>query len=82
MMIPLNLLWGQSGSGQMHGDQQQVNRLDADERNNQASQAVNQQIAAQQHSRAHGTVLDALERQRDQEHDDQRVENHRRQNGR
>src|SRR5689334_22732921 len=41
-----------------------VDQLDADERHDDATQAVDQQVAAQQRCGADGTVADALQRQR------------------
>src|SRR5665647_2048428 len=81
MMIPLILLLESVRSGQMQCDQQQVDRLDADKGHDQTTHAVYQQIAAQQHGSPNSPVLDTLERQGDQGHDDERVENHGRQNG-
>src|SRR5450830_37358 len=81
MMIPLICLLETVRSGQMQCDQQQVDCLDADKRHDQATHAVNQQIAAQQHGSPNSPVLDTLESEGDEGHDDERVENHGRQNG-
>src|SRR5690349_12249833 len=64
----------------------EVDRLDPDERDDDAAEAVDQQVAAQQVRGPGGgadraAVLDTFERQRDQRDDDQRVEDDRRQNG-
>src|ERR1700722_6530541 len=56
-----------------------VDRLDADERNDDASHAVDQQISAQERGGAERPVFHSLQSERDQQDDDQRVENHRRQ---
>src|ERR1700761_7418002 len=54
----------------------QIDQLDADERGDDAAQSVEIKVAAQQLRRAAGRVLNAPERQRDQYHDDDRVEDH------
>src|SRR6478752_7956024 len=61
-------------SGQVQGSDNEVDRLDADERNDDAADAVDQQVASQQRTRADRPITDALERQRDERDDDQRVE--------
>src|SRR6201991_3039408 len=60
-------------------DQQHVDELDAYERHDHAAQAVHKQVAAKQRGGAQGAISHALQRQRDEEDDDQRVEDHRRQ---
>src|SRR5208283_2173065 len=67
---------------QMQGYQKHVDGLDADEGNNNAAYAVDQQIVAQQDIGGLGLVLDALECQRNQRHDDDGVEDDRRKNSR
>ena len=61
-------------SGEMQGGDDEVDDLDADERHDEAAEAVDQKVAAQQRGRADRPVGDALQRQRDQRDDDQRVE--------
>src|SRR5262245_10730220 len=56
-----------------------VDQLDPDERNDDAAESVNQQVATKERRRTDGAVVDAAQRQWDERHDDQRVENHRRQ---
>ena len=53
-----------------------IDQLDADERHDDAAEAVDQQIAAQQRCGADGAILHAAQSERDQRDDDQRVENH------
>src|SRR5262245_51050092 len=55
----------------------QVDEFDTDERRDDAAEAVHQEVAAQQLRRAGRGVANTFERQRDQEHDDDRVEDHR-----
>src|SRR3984893_4737032 len=63
-----------SSSDQMRQHEAQVDQLDSDERNQNAPQAVDQQIAPQEHGSAQRPVFHPLQRERDQEHDDQRIE--------
>src|ERR1043165_1190618 len=67
-------------SCKMKSNQQQINELDPNEWNNQPPQAVDQQVVFEQAGRADGPVLHTFQCEWDQENDDQRVENHRRQN--
>ena len=55
-----------------------INGLDADERNDDAAEAVDEQVALQNGERADGLELHAAQRQRNQRDDDERVENDRR----
>ena len=64
----------------MQGVDREVDGLDADKRNDDAADAVDQQVAAQQRASPDRTVGDALQRQRDEGDDDERVEDDRRQN--
>src|SRR5579872_7476017 len=57
---------------------QHVNQLDPEERNDDSAKAIQQQVVAQERGRAQRAVLHAPQRQRDQGHDDQRIENDRR----
>ena len=66
-------------SGEVQGGDHEVDGLDADERNDDAAEAVDQQVAPQQRAGADRPIGDALQRQRDQRDDDQRVEDDRRQ---
>ena len=59
---------------QVQPDQYQVDGLDADERHDQAAEAVDQQVAIQDGGGAERAVGNAFQRQRDQRDDDQRVE--------
>src|ERR1700737_1492987 len=56
-----------------------VNQLDANERNDDSAQAVDQQVVTQQRGGAHGAVLYACQSQRNQGDDDQGIENYGRQ---
>src|SRR5258708_37641994 len=67
-------------SGEMERGDQDVDGLDADERNDHAAEAVDKKIAGQNRGRADWTVGHAPQRQRNQRDDDQRVEKYRRQN--
>ena len=51
----------------LSSDKHHVDQLDADERQQDAADAIDQQVAAQQRGGADGAVLHALERQRNQE---------------
>src|SRR5271163_2240037 len=62
----------------MHGGNQDVDDLDADERNDDAAEAVDGQVAAKQGRRADGAIGGAFQRERNQRDDDQRVEDDRR----
>src|SRR5262245_43346752 len=73
MMIP---------SSQAHCPDDYVNKLDADERDNHSSHAVQQQVPAQQCLGAHGSVLHSAQGKRNECNDDQRVENYCREHGR
>src|SRR5580704_8525895 len=64
---------------QMQGGDDHIDRLDADERNDDAPDAVDHQVAAQQRAGADGAIGHALQSQRNQRDDDQRVEDDRRQ---
>ena len=59
------------GLGQMQGRDHEVDGLDADKGNDDAAEAVDQQVAAQQRAGADGAIGDAFQRQRDQRDDDQ-----------
>src|SRR6185312_9077940 len=63
-------------SWNVHDDE--VDELDPDERDDQAADAVDPQVPAEQRLRGGRTVADAAQRQRDQRDDDQRVEDDRR----
>src|SRR5579859_161334 len=68
-------------SNQMQCGQDHIDDLDADEWRDDAAQSVDEQVIAQQPSRAHRSVGHAAQRQRDERDDDQRVEDDRRQDG-
>ncbi len=59
-----------SSSDQMRELEAHVDELDPDERNRDAAEPVDQQIPTQQHRRAERPVFHALQRERNQEHDD------------
>src|SRR5262249_51177847 len=54
----------------------EIDQLDADERNDDTAQTVDQQIALQRGQCADRRVLHAAQRQRNQRDDDERVEDH------
>src|SRR5208282_6036452 len=56
----------------------QVDQLDADERRDDPTETVDQEVAPQQRARADRPVAHATQRQRDQRGDDERVEDDRR----
>ena len=64
-------------SSEAQGVDQEVDRLDADERHDDASKAVDQQVAAQERAGTDRTKTDAPQGKRDQGDDDQRVEDDR-----
>ena len=53
-----------------------VDDLDSDERNDETAESVNEQVAAENVHRRRGAELHAAQRERDQEDDDDRVEDH------
>src|ERR1700729_208948 len=63
-------------SGDVHDDE--VDYLDAREREDKTADAVDPQVPAEHGGRGGGLVLDAAQRERDQRGDDQRVEDDRR----
>src|SRR5213075_2031566 len=67
-------------SGQPRRVQQEVDGLDADERDDHAAQTVQQEIAPQDAPRAERAILNALQREWNQRDDDQRVEDDRGEN--
>src|SRR5437588_10705686 len=68
-------------SGEVDAGDDDVDGLDADEGDDHPSDAVDEQVAAEQSRGADGPVLDSLQRQRDQGDDDQRVEDRGREDG-
>src|ERR1700692_263099 len=64
---------------QMQGGDDEVDGLDADKGNDDAAGAVDHQVAAQQRAGPDGAIRHALQGQRNQPDDDQRVEDDRRQ---
>ncbi|MNX89401.1 hypothetical protein D3C86_1214150 [compost metagenome] len=61
-------------SGETERRNSEVNGLDADEGNDDAAEAIDDQIARQQRAGANRTIFNALQRQGDQRDDDERVE--------
>ena len=59
----------------MERSDDEIDELDADERHDDAAQAIDEQIALQNGQSAHRFVGHAAQRQRDQRDDDERVEN-------
>src|SRR5580692_4355368 len=64
------------------GRKRQIDELDADKRHGDAAQAIDEQIPAQQRCGSERAILDAFQRQRNQQHNDERVENDGGQDGR
>src|SRR5258708_7423466 len=62
---------------QLQCRQHHVDQLDAGEGHENAPHAVDQEIAAQQRGGAQRAILHAFEGERNQQHDDERVEDHR-----
>ena len=54
----------------MERSDDQVDQFDADKRNNEAAEAVDEEVALQNRQRAHWLVSDAAQCQRDQRDDD------------
>ena len=64
----------------MERSDDQVDQFDADKRNDEAAEAIDEEVALQNRQRAHWLVSNTAQRQRDQRDDDQRVKNHGAQN--
>src|SRR5580704_5584180 len=62
---------------EVKGGDDDVDRLDADEGQDEAAQAIDEKIAPEQGRRADRPVSDALQRQGNEGDDDQSVEDHR-----
>src|SRR5258708_1826846 len=67
-------------SNEFQGRDDQINQLDTHERQDDAAQAVNQQVALQNGERADGLICYAAQGQRNERNDNERVENDRAQN--
>src|SRR6516164_11091042 len=67
--------------GQPYAGDEHVDELDTDERNHNATKAVDPQVATQQRGSSHGAVFHTTQSKRDQGDDDHGVEDHRRQHG-
>src|SRR5437867_12826213 len=65
-----------SSSRQLQRCHDDVDRLDADEGDDDAADAVDEEVAPEQRVRAQRPTCDAAERQRDQRDDDHGVEDH------
>src|SRR4051812_7896571 len=70
----ISFLLRPSTSSQVQGGDQKVDRLDADERNDDATQPIDQEIAPKQRTGTDRAITHAFERQRDERNDDERVE--------
>ena len=66
---------------EMERGDDEIDELDADERNDDAAEAIDEQIALENREGAHRLVGDAAQRQRNQRDDDERVENDGAENG-
>src|SRR5439155_24724287 len=62
-------------SDQMEGSEDDVDELDSNNRNDDAADTVDEQVALQRRERADGRVFNAAQRQRNERNDDERVEN-------
>ena len=62
-------------SSEVEAGNGKVDQLDADERRDQAAETVDCEIAREQRTRADRAIFHALQRERDQAWNDQRVEN-------
>ena len=62
---------------EVKGGDDDVDRLDADEGQDQAAQAIDEEIAPEQRRRADRPISDALQRQGNEGDDDERVEDDR-----
>ena len=65
----------------MYASDDQIDELDADKRHNDATEAVDEQVALQDRQRAHWPVRDAAQRERNQRDDNEGVKNDGAQNG-
>ena len=63
------------------GNDDQIDELDADERGDHTPDAVDQKVPAQDRGGAHGPELDAPQRDGNQQHDDDRIEYDRAEDG-
>src|SRR5579863_3691438 len=68
-------------SGEMQGGHGEVDRLDADKRNDHAADSVDPKVAAQQRSGPDRTIAYAFQRQRNERDDNERIEDDRRKDG-
>src|SRR5437899_12344786 len=64
-------------SHEFEGSDNHVDNFDADERNDDSAETINQKIALQNSQRADGLIFHATQRQRNERDDDQGVENNR-----
>src|SRR5947209_14097891 len=71
-------LLAMTGLGQVQGNNDEVDRLDADEGNGDTAKPIDQQVASQQRAGTNRTIGNAFQRERNQPDDDQRVEDDRR----
>ena len=65
----------------MKSSDDEIDQFDADERHNDATEAVDEQVALQNRQRAHWPVRDAAQREWDQRYNDEGVKNDGAQNG-
>ena len=65
------------GSGEAKRGENQVNEFDAEKRSDDASKAVEEQVATEHGGSGHGRILDAPQRERNECDDDERIENDR-----
>src|ERR1700687_4537099 len=66
-------------SGEVKCGEEHIDELDADERHDDASKAVHEYVCAQDRVGAFRTICDAAQRQWNERHDDECVEDHGRQ---
>src|SRR5450432_4657330 len=61
---------------EVQGNEEEIDDLDAHERHDETAESVDQQVPAENHGRRRGAILDAAQRERNERDDDERVENH------
>src|ERR1700704_6744802 len=62
--------------GQVNRRDEEVDELDADEGGDDAADAIDEQVPAEQSRGTDGPIANAAQGERDQDHDDQPVEDH------
>src|ERR1700721_4043710 len=65
-------------SGEMHGIERQIDKLDSNKRHNDATDAIDNEVSAQQRLRRARLIFHALQSKWNESNDDQCIENNRR----